>query len=345
MLIELFVLFLLVGEHRVSASTELLSWKLDGNSRSGWDILWSCSTTIFACTWTILHPDVPGQQVSEARRTVMYCRTWLLALFVPEFILAYAFEEFAAARISQARYNEAQAGRNSEQKLPRLHEGPDDQEQADPVSSEWTLTQTFCVNAGGLVLQTPDDWIYTVSSEAEMILLIQAGLVSPCDLRKQDIEAHAKQDWLGKLFTLVQVAWFLCNVVARWAYHLSVTPFELATFAYCSLAIFVYGFWWCKPKDIDAPITVTLYCKRDDLPTELLDTMISDGWMHRRTLVKEEHILSVSWDAITTPFLSDAGENFESIKERSPEPSKWLHVLVLLGGLTGIAYSGIHLAA
>lgn len=211
MLLGLFALFSLVGEHRVWAATELLSWQLDGNSRSGWDILWSCSTTIFACTWTLLHPDIPGRHVSEARRTVMYSRTWLLALFIPEVILAYAFEELIATRISKVKFTAAQAEINAKQKIPGLHEEPVDQGSSDS-DSEWTLTQTFCINAGGLVLQTSDDWTYTVSSDDEMVLLIHSGYISPLDLREQDIDAQAKQDWLGKLFTLLQVTWFFCNV-------------------------------------------------------------------------------------------------------------------------------------
>ncbi|KAJ5104978.1 hypothetical protein NUU61_002325 [Penicillium alfredii] len=33
---------------------------------------------------------------------------------------------------------------------------------------------------------------------------------------------------------------------------------ELATVAYVFLAIFAYGFWWRKPKDISTPIAVLL---------------------------------------------------------------------------------------
>ncbi|KAJ5162134.1 hypothetical protein N7492_007526 [Penicillium capsulatum] len=341
-MLRLLVLFLLVGEHGVWAATELLSWQLDGNSRSAWDILWSCATSIFACTWTILHSDVPGRQISEARRTVMFARTWLMALFVPELILGYAFEEFVAARSSRNKYNAVQTMRNAEQqKVAEANDGPTDCDD----SSKWTLTQTFCVNASGLSLLTPDDWIYNVRSDDEMVLLIQTGLVSPDDMPQQEIEDHAKQDWLGKLFTFLQVTWFFCNTIARWASQLSVSPLELATFAYCILAMFVYLFWWYKPKDISSPITIPLHCNRDDLPTQLLDTMDAEGWMHRRTPAKKEHTLRVAWQAIQTPFLSDYSEDLETVRERVLEQSKWLHVIVLLGGFMGIAYSGIHLAA
>lgn len=50
MLTLLCLLFLLPVEYGVSASTGLRSWQLDTNNRSTWDIVWSCSSTIFACT-------------------------------------------------------------------------------------------------------------------------------------------------------------------------------------------------------------------------------------------------------------------------------------------------------
>lgn len=87
--------------------------------------------------------------------------------------------------------------------------------QENPDSVKWIYTQTFFINAEGLALQTQDDRIYTVTCEDEMVLLIQSGMVSPLDLREQYIQEHAEQDWLGKLFTLLQVSWFICNIITR----------------------------------------------------------------------------------------------------------------------------------
>ena len=351
MLTLLCLLFLLPVEHRVSASSGLLSWQLDTNNRSTWDIVWSCSSTIFACTWTIIHSDVPGRQVSEARQQLMCVRTWLIALLVPELILGFAFLELFNVINSKARYNVVQAEAKSRRQARSgshggLRNEPFDGVLENPNAAKWTFAQTFCINAGGLALQTQDDWIYTVTCEDEMVLLIQSGMVSPLDLRERDIQEHAKQDWLGKLFTLLQVSWFICNIITRWASHVSVSPFELATVAYCLLGIVIYGFWWFKPKDMGAPIIVPLHYDRDNIPGDLHDAMHSTGWTHRLAPLKEEHILIIAWDAMKTPFLSDNAGDVELLKERPIETPSWIiHIAVILFGLTSLSYCGIHIAA
>lgn len=40
-------------------TTVLEGWQFDDDSHSSWDILWTCLSTIFACTWTALHLAVP----------------------------------------------------------------------------------------------------------------------------------------------------------------------------------------------------------------------------------------------------------------------------------------------
>lgn len=97
---------------------------------------------------------------------------------------------------------------------------------------------------GGLVLQSKDEWIYRITSNEEMTTLIQNDLIAPSDIHSRDIEDRAKADWLAKLFTILQATWFFCNVIARWAYHLPVTPIELAAVAYIFLAMFIYAIWW-----------------------------------------------------------------------------------------------------
>jgi hypothetical protein len=52
------LVFLFVKGSLASNSIGLISWQLEVNGRSTWDILWPCLTTIFACTWTILHFNV-----------------------------------------------------------------------------------------------------------------------------------------------------------------------------------------------------------------------------------------------------------------------------------------------
>jgi hypothetical protein len=92
------LLFVLVGQCMASSSTPLLSWQLDGNSRSAWDILWTCLSTIFACTWTRLHLDVPPRNVSVARCTINNIYVWVLTILAPEITFLRATSQLDDAK-------------------------------------------------------------------------------------------------------------------------------------------------------------------------------------------------------------------------------------------------------
>ena len=68
--------------------------------RTVWNIIWSCLTTIFSCTWVAIHPNIPCPRkqnpvvsFAEHRLPLFVC-----ALLVPEYILAWAIRQFWSAR-------------------------------------------------------------------------------------------------------------------------------------------------------------------------------------------------------------------------------------------------------
>lgn len=92
------LLSVFVGKSMASSSTPLLGWQLDGNSRSAWDILWTCLSTIFACTWTLLHMDVPPRNMSVARSTSIKLRVWVRTILAPEVTFLQATGQLADAK-------------------------------------------------------------------------------------------------------------------------------------------------------------------------------------------------------------------------------------------------------
>lgn len=349
-----------VGQSMASSSTPLLSWQLDGNSRSAWDILWTCLSTIFACTWTLLHMDVPRRNVSVARCTISKLRLWVLTTLAPELTFLFATGQLANARILQKVCNKVQKTRDAESSEPKLwlpqRTRPLEQvENLDhvylhPVHTEWTLRQCFCVIAGGLVLQTQDQWIYTIQPR-DMKPLIQAGILHCSDFRDQDIEDRAKADSFAKFFTVLQSTWFLCNVITRWAYDLPVSPIELSTVAYVACAILIYGVWWYKPKDMGTSIAVHLRCNRDDMPIEVRNIIEGNytGWVHVRALLNEDNWVSVLWKAVQTPFLSRDIKYLETIDEalgndfiKTPFE---IFIFDAICSLAALLCCGIHVAA
>lgn len=91
-----------------------------------------------------IHSDVPPRNISDARITIRYLRTWIKSLLVPELIFATAIGQFIDARSLRA-----------------------------------------ACNAGGLALQTQDEWIYAVRPREDMVAFIQAGTISNSDFRER----------------------------------------------------------------------------------------------------------------------------------------------------------------
>jgi hypothetical protein len=78
-------------------------------TRTLWNIIWSCLSTIFLCTWGSLHPNIsstpeePGMgRLDKLRKWLVEVLTYKLPLFlwallVPEYILAWAIRQYITA--------------------------------------------------------------------------------------------------------------------------------------------------------------------------------------------------------------------------------------------------------
>jgi hypothetical protein len=99
------------GQEPASIELRAVSTCGDQDSRrSIWSIVWSCLSTIFLCTWVALHPNVAFRPEKPKAR---WSERWIwdplhhffsyklplfmLALFVPEYILAWSIRQFIAA--------------------------------------------------------------------------------------------------------------------------------------------------------------------------------------------------------------------------------------------------------
>ncbi|OQE13965.1 hypothetical protein PENSTE_c040G02903 [Penicillium steckii] len=328
----------------------LVSWQLNDNNRSAWDILWACASTIFACTWTVIHTDVPNRDASNFRQTLMFLRAWLMALLVPEVIFAFAWLQLMNARVSKNLYNIATTATTHGPAESRSYEIPIYKKFKKPLanseSEKWSLAQAFCIGAGGLALRTEDKWVYSVLKDKEMVALIESGILKPSDLPEQEIRSRAKADSFAKIFTLFQVLWFLCNAFTRWGYHLSVSTLELVTVAYVAIAILTYLSWWYKPKDISTPILVILSCDRETLEKDLLRDIDSNRWTHLQIQIKEESILNTITSVFEASiFVSDSiSQDGEVVMKKNTDAFLSL-ISHFIYSFAALAYSGIHLAA
>ncbi|OKP11350.1 hypothetical protein PENSUB_3135 [Penicillium subrubescens] len=296
-------------------STVLIGWQFDGDDRSSWNILWTCLSTILACTWTAMHLQYHGKDNSHiGMNRIGKSFTWIAAVLAPELMSFIAVQEYWEVKLILASCNAAQTAFSSGQKASLLEPvieitNHNDEEDPKPpklpkeVSNDgekeiserpaieatkppthvfryWKMAQGYYIRMGGFVLQTKDYWVYTVRP-ANVVLLIEAGVIKPSSLKIGDIKDRDKSDPLSKAFTLLQSAWVTINIIARRAYDLPISPLELSTVAYVACALVTYLAWWDKPKDADTFITLHLPYDRDsdEMPTQFRDADRTD-WMH-----------------------------------------------------------------
>jgi hypothetical protein len=284
---NVFLVFLIQAQlpRAANTNTTLEGWQFDDNSRSTWTIVWMCFSTILACTWTVLRVDVPSHSWSNSQRTAIKVIVWLMAVLCPEVVAwGTVVEMFAAKSIASSC--------NSVQKPEGRDREPKEGTQAHDVP-QWTIAQGYCVKMGGLVLQTQDYWVYKVT-QRNILAFIRAGIIDSSDFRDEDIEDRSKADALGMVFTIIQSAWAMCNIIARAAYSLPISPLELGTIAYVACGILTYAFWWHKPKDMTTPISIPLRYDRDDIPVAVRSVMDTSpqSWYHLRGLPSPEAVKS-----------------------------------------------------
>lgn len=235
------------------------------DSRTVWDILWSCLSTIFLCTWISMHPNLAfrpekrdmgwwsqGWLWNTSRGILEYeCVLFLWTLLVPEYTLAWAIRQYVRASQIQKQ-------------VPG-----------------WSKTQGFFMIMGGFHLyQLPDgapSLALTLKNSSVSSFVIPFGHHSRydeipiCPLQLSDVPVdvlqliapteaelkdRGKSDWLAKLIVLMQTSWFIIRCIARGVRSLPLTDLEIITLAYATLNFFIYLFWWDKPRCVDCPIRV-----------------------------------------------------------------------------------------
>ncbi|KAJ7162877.1 hypothetical protein C8R46DRAFT_330318 [Mycena filopes] len=199
-------------------------------------IVWSCLTTIFACTWIAVHPNVPNPHERESTWANLRRRLWIfvVALIAPEYIIAWAVGQFWHARRSLAG-------------LRRF--GP---------CKDWTLTQGFFLTMGGFELVDEQGKRLGVLDKPSLATLLLDHRVVLPPIPSSEINDKSKGDTVGKLLVLVQTTWFMAQAVSRAVQKLPMTELELTTVAFASLNIITYILWWKKPLDVQRPMVLTL---------------------------------------------------------------------------------------
>lgn len=208
-------------------------------------------------------------------------------------------------------------------RAPRhLHPDPENTATETQCHPSWTFIQISCIRMHGLALQTKDNWVYVVRP-ANVVPLIEAGIVKPSDLMDSEIKDRAKADSFAKAFTVLQSMWVIFNIIARAAYHLPISPIEISTVAYVVCAVITYAAWWYKPKDMNTPIIIRLPYDResDEMPLQVRSILDAKRHLWVPAVPPPDDLIVVRIGRITWALLMTAWEKIHRIS-RIRETSK-----------------------
>jgi hypothetical protein len=108
---------------------------------------------------------------------------------------------------------------------------------------------------GGFLLYVNDEPRATLTPD-ELRRFVRDGSVDMPDIVQAEIKDRSKGDVLSKGIAVLQLLWFVTQLVARYAQNLPITLLEVDTLAVAALTSTAYGWWWKKPKDVERPCPV-----------------------------------------------------------------------------------------
>ncbi|KAG1895035.1 uncharacterized protein F5891DRAFT_1060368 [Suillus fuscotomentosus] len=121
---------------------------------------------------------------------------------------------------------------------------------------------------GGFMLYVDGMPRATLTSN-ELLEFVRRGSVDMPVITEADIEDRSKGDGLSKGIAILQLVWFVSQLVARCIQNLPITLLEIDTLAVAALTCISYALWWKKPKDVGCPYIVHL--KANATPPDLLN--------------------------------------------------------------------------
>ncbi|KAI0062755.1 hypothetical protein BV25DRAFT_1915883 [Artomyces pyxidatus] len=271
--------------------------------RTRYTIIWSSLVTILACVWSAVHrniagPAIPGQSRSRRvlGRVLETIKIVVVALLVPEWVLAWAVRQFLNARglakeLEGTRYsarwgwNErgwveeelddegaprervdmdivcSEAGKDTPSVRPRA------EQQAFNRSSLFTDKHAGRLgdkwtNRHGFFIIMGGYHLYNNGKprhplpRTDVVKLVSTGDLVPPT--EDEVRGWSQGDALSKTLAVIQTLWFVVQCIARHTEGLPITQLEIMTLAYTTITVAMYAFWWDKPQNVGGPIRVAV---------------------------------------------------------------------------------------
>lgn len=205
----------------------MVGWTQGPDGRGTADILWTCFLTIFACTYSIIHVNLPAEDESGWGVLVRKVRWSLWAVYAPELVTAHAATQWEGARKSR-------------------------DEMRGLGVANWDLVHGFFALSGGFVLHPPDTASFPVNAKA-LFYLVSRGHVPAPKITAKEIWDRSKRDRFAKTVAVLQSLYLVTQTLGRAFKSLQVTCLELVTVAFLLCTAVTSYFWMMKALDVETP--------------------------------------------------------------------------------------------
>ena len=205
-------------------------WVDQSSVRGTWDIIWTCLTTTFICTYTLLCLNVPASGDSSWTRARRRFFWMVFAVFAPEIVLTYAAGQWSRAKHSV----EAFRASGYEQSTLRL---------------------AFFADMGGFFFQCPGCEGFPLNAK-QLHWLIIKGFVPFPETTVDEIWDKSKQDRMAKFIAAFQIGYLVIQCIGRLGQNLAITTLELNTLAIVVCSLMTAFTWLHKPSDVATPVQI-----------------------------------------------------------------------------------------
>ena len=289
------------------------------NVRSTLDITWTSLATIIACTFTVLHLNVPEQRDGRDTGWTANVKWWwkgfqptmewtIIAILAPEWYALNAISAYCDARMTRSFLRSSENGSS-------LH--------------RWTLEHAFYVSMGGYAIRLPEKDTSKVPQSItdrrgdivhlgarSFCQMSRRGLLeSDCLLSDEDIADRSKSDALAKSLAVIQVLYFCTNCIVRASKQLVISPLEFGTLGFALCSFISYGCLFNKPRSVKTAV--------------VLNASVFDQDLHIRRYLEDER----------------ADRGAESLKATIPNDNVHIARTRMIVPPLALAFGAIHFAA
>ncbi|KAJ5635065.1 uncharacterized protein N7484_008378 [Penicillium longicatenatum] len=273
-----------------------VEWQTSPSRRGTLTIIENSLLTIFACTWSIQHLNVPKRCDTLRQTLPRKCKWVVFTILFPEILMAHAILEFVMAVDVMKSLDET--GRldghppwwfRSSRRLPKTHDDEESARGSQPGATgggfrrqetKWTLTHCYFANMGGFELLEEASF----SSSIKTHLLTARHFADSWEaieipkISEDDLNDKSKTDYFTKVIAVIQIAQLVLSLVVRAARHLAFSQLETLTLAFAICGVLTYICYWYKPQDVRKPIRVQLRLPGKELPPNFQQRTFDSLW-------------------------------------------------------------------